>query len=126
MMQVERIDHLVLTAADVRKTARFYEEVCGMKPQRFDAGRLAVRLGSQKLNLNQRQPGDGPPTPLDFCLVTHASPAAIAKHLAVAEVDVGLGPVRRTGALGPMTSFYVLDPDANIVEISTYVATLDD
>jgi catechol 2,3-dioxygenase-like lactoylglutathione lyase family enzyme len=30
------------------------------------------------------------------------------------------GPVERTGALGPMTSVYLRDPDRNLVEISIY------
>jgi catechol 2,3-dioxygenase-like lactoylglutathione lyase family enzyme len=31
------------------------------------------------------------------------------------------GPVARTGALGPITSFYFRDPDGNLVELATYV-----
>ena len=30
------------------------------------------------------------------------------------------GPVAKTGALGPMRSVYVRDPDLNLVEISEY------
>ncbi len=30
------------------------------------------------------------------------------------------GPAPRTGATGPITSVYIRDPDANLVEISNY------
>ena len=36
-------------------------------------------------------------------------------------VGVALGPVPRTGALGPMQSVYCRDPDGNLVEIATYL-----
>ncbi|HET9024772.1 MAG TPA: VOC family protein, partial [Burkholderiaceae bacterium] len=37
-------------------------------------------------------------------------------------VPVLEGPVTRTGALGPITSVYFLDPDRNLIEVSTYGA----
>jgi catechol 2,3-dioxygenase-like lactoylglutathione lyase family enzyme len=30
------------------------------------------------------------------------------------------GPVKRTGATGPIESFYFRDPDGNLVEVSNY------
>ena len=30
------------------------------------------------------------------------------------------GPVRRTGATGPIRSVYVRDPDGNLIEVSNY------
>ena len=36
-------------------------------------------------------------------------------------LGVALGPVPRTGALGPMQSVYCRDPDGNLVEIATYL-----
>jgi catechol 2,3-dioxygenase-like lactoylglutathione lyase family enzyme len=30
------------------------------------------------------------------------------------------GPVEQAGALGPMTSVYLRDPDGNLVEVATY------
>jgi catechol 2,3-dioxygenase-like lactoylglutathione lyase family enzyme len=35
-------------------------------------------------------------------------------------VPIELGPVDRTGALGPMTSVYFRDPNHNLVEVSRY------
>ena len=31
------------------------------------------------------------------------------------------GPVRRTGARGPIDSIYIRDPDGNLIELSNYV-----
>lgn len=41
-------------------------------------------------------------------------------RLSGAGVEIELGPVPRNGALGPMTSVYFRDPDANLVEVSVY------
>jgi catechol 2,3-dioxygenase-like lactoylglutathione lyase family enzyme len=38
-------------------------------------------------------------------------------------VEILEGPVVRTGATGPITSFYFRDPDENLVEVATYAAT---
>jgi catechol 2,3-dioxygenase-like lactoylglutathione lyase family enzyme len=42
--------------------------------------------------------------------------------LSVAACDVPIeeGPVDRMGALGPIRSVYIRDPDANLVEVATY------
>ena len=56
-MRVEALDHLVLTVADVAATVRFYEDVLGMQPVRFDTAdgpsRWALMFGVQKINLHQ-------------------------------------------------------------------------
>jgi catechol 2,3-dioxygenase-like lactoylglutathione lyase family enzyme len=44
----------------------------------------------------------------------------VIAHLARCEVPVLEGPVRRTGATGPIQSVYFRDPDHNLIEVSTY------
>jgi catechol 2,3-dioxygenase-like lactoylglutathione lyase family enzyme len=65
-MQIERIDHLVLTVADLDRTLAFYADVLGMEPVMFGEGRRALAFGGQKINLHQaRQEIDPrPPTQL--------------------------------------------------------------
>jgi catechol 2,3-dioxygenase-like lactoylglutathione lyase family enzyme len=44
----------------------------------------------------------------------------VVAHLRREGVEIEVGPVARDGALGTMTSVYLRDPDANLVEISVY------
>ena len=52
-MRVTRIDHVVLTVADVEQTIAFYERALGMRAVTFGESRRALSLGDQKLNLHQ-------------------------------------------------------------------------
>jgi catechol 2,3-dioxygenase-like lactoylglutathione lyase family enzyme len=125
--RLERLDHLVLTVASIDKTVRFYAGVLGMTEVAFEDGRRALSFGQQKLNLHQAghefEPKAARPTPgsADLCLVADADPTTIAAWLHSRGVSVEEGPVARTGALGPITSFYFRDPDENLVELATYV-----
>ncbi len=42
-------------------------------------------------------------------------------HIASCGVEIIEGPVKRTGAVGPIESIYVRDPDGNLIEISNYL-----
>ncbi len=127
-MQVDRLDHFVLTVRNVDATISFYEKVLGMSAVTFGAGRKAISFGQSKINLH---PADAPispharhPTPgsADLCFIVSSPVAAIVEHLRRCGVAIEDGPVPRTGALGPITSVYFRDPDENLVEVSTYVA----
>lgn len=125
---LERIDHLVLTVADIPRTVDFYQRVLGMRHQVFGEGRSALAFGQQKLNLHQAgrefEPKAAHPLPgaIDLCLVTTWPLERLLAHLAAEGVAVEEGPVRRTGALGPIESVYVRDPDGNLIEIGRYLA----
>jgi catechol 2,3-dioxygenase-like lactoylglutathione lyase family enzyme len=128
---VERIDHVVLNCNDVEATASWYERVLGMRRETFGpTNRIALRFGEQKLNL--RPVGalaDDPDWVTgfveaagseDLCFVTRSRPDDVRAHLTDCGVDIVAGPVRRTGALGPMTSHYCRDIDGNLVETAVY------
>lgn len=125
---LERIDHLVLTVADIPRTVDFYQRVLGMRHEVFGEGRSALAFGQQKLNLHQAgrefEPKAAHPLPgaIDLCLVTTWPLDRLLAHLAAEGVAVEEGPVRRTGALGPIESVYVRDPDDNLIEIGRYLA----
>ena len=125
-MHIERIDHLVLTVKDIPATCDFYSRVLGMEVVTFGEGRKALAFGQSKINLHQQgrefEPKAAAPTPgsTDLCLVTLSRPQAVLAHLEACGVAVLDGPVRRTGALGPITSIYFRDPDANLIEVSSY------
>jgi uncharacterized cupin superfamily protein/catechol 2,3-dioxygenase-like lactoylglutathione lyase family enzyme len=123
---IDRIDHLVLTVADIEATCRFYVAALGMTVVTGEGGRTGLHFGHNKINLHQQgrewspraldpAPGSG-----DFCLVSHVPLATVQVRLAAAGIPVELGPVERPGALGPMTSFYFRDPDQNLVEVAFY------
>jgi catechol 2,3-dioxygenase-like lactoylglutathione lyase family enzyme len=44
----------------------------------------------------------------------------VVEHLGRLGVPIEEGPVDRTGAIGPIRSVYVRDPDGNLVELSVY------
>lgn len=122
-MRVLSIDHVVLTVRDLEATIAFYEAL-GMRREHFEGDRVALRFGEQKLNLHEagaeRRPHARAPTPgsADLCLLVADEPEALAGALADAGIAVELGPARRSGATGPLTSLYVRDPDGNLVELS--------
>ena len=64
------------------------------------------------------------PTPgsVDLCLITTSTLADVAAELAACGVAILEGPVDKTGATGPIRSIYFRDPDANLIEVSTYDA----
>jgi len=123
---IERLDHLVLTVADIEATVAFYECALNMRRERFGEGRVALRFGDQKLNLHQAgrelDPKALRPTPgsADLCFIATVPLQTIQAALARANVTVEEGPVPRTGALGPIRSLYFRDPDGNLLEVSVY------
>ena len=125
-MQVDRLDHIVLTVGDVAATCAFYECVLGMQVVTFAGGRKALSFGHQKINLHQAgrefEPKAHAPTPgsADICLITSTPLQEVIAHLAACKVDILEGPVQRTGAMGPITSVYFRDPDGNLIEVSNY------
>jgi catechol 2,3-dioxygenase-like lactoylglutathione lyase family enzyme len=125
-MRIDRLDHLVLTVADIDRTVEFYTRVLGMRAETFGEGRRALRFGRQKINLHQSgrefEPKAARPLPgsADLCFVTDVPLEDVQQHLAACGVSIEEGPVDRTGAIGPIRSVYLRDPDDNLVEVSNY------
>jgi catechol 2,3-dioxygenase-like lactoylglutathione lyase family enzyme len=127
-MKIDRLDHFVLTVADIDASCDFYARVLGMDVVSFGEGRKALAFGIQKINLHQHrhefEPKAQQPTPgsADFCLITSVPLDQVIDHLNQCGVAIEDGPVMRTGARGPIQSVYFRDPDANLVEVSNYAA----
>src|SRR5215208_6949182 len=119
-MQIEGLDHLVLTVGDVGRTRDFYEGVLGMEAVVFGEGRHALAFGRQKINLHEAgrefEPKATVPIPgsADLCFLTNTLMAEVVEHLGANGVEIFEGPVRRTGATGPLLSVYFRDPDQNL------------
>jgi catechol 2,3-dioxygenase-like lactoylglutathione lyase family enzyme len=124
---IDRLDHLVLTVTDAARTTDFYVRGLGMRAEPFGASRRALVLGRQKLNLHEAEgapvlPRATSPAPgsADLCFIAAQPLAAVETHLKHEGFEIELGPVPRTGAVGPIRSLYLRDPDGNLVEVSEY------
>jgi len=131
VINIDHIDHFVLTVASIEAACAFYSRVLGMDVVRFESmgtPRIALAFGPQKINLHQADAVPDPnvlkPTPgsADFCLITRTPMEEVRAHLARENVAVILGPVQRTGATGKLLSVYIRDPDLNLVEIANGLA----
>lgn len=125
-MNIESIDHIVLTVKDIEATCAFYAQVLGMDVTTFGVGRKALLFGAQKINLhehgNEFEPKAETPIPgsADLCFITKVPITQVIEHLSNNDVEVLEGPVNRTGAVGLITSTYFRDPDGNLIEVSNY------
>jgi len=126
-MKIKNIDHIVLTVSDIDATVDFYHNVLGMEVTSFAQGRTALTFGSQKLNLHQHgnefEPRARSPLPgsTDLCFITETPLIEAISQVRDKGVSIIEGPVHKTGALGPIQSFYFRDPDMNLIEVSNYV-----
>jgi catechol 2,3-dioxygenase-like lactoylglutathione lyase family enzyme len=126
---IDHVDHIVLTTRDKDACIRFYVDVLGMKLERFRTPteeRLALKFGSQKINLHEWGKEFEPrahvavPGSLDLCFIAATSLKEVVGKLKEKNILILEGPVAKTGAMGPMQSVYVRDPDLNLIEISEY------
>jgi len=116
----------VLTVNDIETSLDFYRNVLGMKVETFAKGRFALRFGLQKLNLhqygNEFEPKAKSPLPgsIDLCFITETPLDEAMSQVRAGGVHIIEGPVSKTGALGPIKSFYFRDPDMNLIEVANY------
>lgn len=106
---IERLDHLVLTVKDLEATCDFYSRVLGMEVVTFHGGRLSPKAFLPT------------PSSADLCFITSVPLQTVMEHLSTYGVEIIEGPVQRTGAVGPIQSIHMRDPDQNLIEVSTYV-----
>lgn len=97
-----------------------------MEKEVFGDGRVALKFGEQKFNLHEAgtefEPKAAYPTPgsADICLITNLPIQIAFDRVKSKGVEILEGIVPRTGANGPIESFYFRDPDQNLVEVSSY------
>ncbi len=128
---IDRIDHIVLTVTDIEVTTQYYEKTFGFEREFFKGPegqpRYALRFGQLKINLQDRDTetptkarvptiGSG-----DFCLISSVPLDDFIEHLKKNQIPIDVGPVPRRGALGPIRSVYLRDPDGNLVEVAEYI-----
>ena len=129
-MKLEKIDHVVITVKNLNKTIDFYTNILGMKLEKFSSLldnnqiRYAVSFGSQKINIHEEikpfkpnalNPSSGS---MDICFISKNKINDWVHHLVKKGINIEIGPEKKTGALGPILSIYIRDPDFNLIEIS--------
>jgi catechol 2,3-dioxygenase-like lactoylglutathione lyase family enzyme len=126
-MNISHIDHIVLTVRDIKATVDFYQTILGMDVETFGEGRTALKFGSQKINLHEYgkefEPTAESPTPgsVDLCFITDTVISEAMQLVRDQGILIIEGPVKKTGARGPIESFYFRDPDLNLIEVSNYL-----
>jgi len=126
---IRGIDHVSLPMRHTEQMVAFYRSL-GLHVAEHPHV-VSVYAGNQMINLHRpetwqregfdlRAPAATPPCG-DVCFVWEGSPDALTALLAQAGADVVEGPVPREGGRrARASSFYVRDPDGNLLELMTY------
>ncbi len=78
------------------------------------AQQVANEIGNEfKPRAQNATPGSA-----DLCLITETELEQAMAYVQACSVEIIEGPVVRTGATGKLLSFYIRDPDLNLIEIS--------
>ncbi|MFA3127981.1 VOC family protein [Acinetobacter pittii] len=126
-MKISHLDHLVLTVSNIESTCHFYQTVLGFEVITFKDDRKALKFGNQKINLHQQgnefEPKALQPTPgsADLCFISDTPISEVVAHLNQLNIQIEEGPIERTGAMHPILSVYIRDPDQNLIEISNNI-----
>lgn len=128
-MKISHLDHLVLTVSNIETTCHFYQTVLGFEVITFKGNRKALKFRNQKINLHQQgnefEPKALQPTPgsADLCFISATPISEVVAYLNQLNIQIEEGPVERTGAVHPILSVYIRDPDQNLIEISNILMT---
>lgn len=125
-VELDRLDHFALTVRDVEQTCVFYEKVLGMARESIGEGRVALRFGRQRININPNQneltrkaavpiPGSA-----EFCLVAATPLTDVVEHLRACGIDLEHGPAKSDASEGAVHSVWFRDPDGNLVQVASY------
>jgi catechol 2,3-dioxygenase-like lactoylglutathione lyase family enzyme len=129
MFSILGLDHVVLRASNVPRMVRFYCEAlgCTLERERTDLGLTQLRAGNALIDLVDvagelgRKGGAAPGREgrnMDhLCLrIEPFDPGAISAHLL--RLGVVPGEIKsRLGADGLGPSFYITDPEGNVIEL---------
>lgn len=121
---IRKLDHLVITTPDPAACLAFYE-LLGFE-SRAAGARYELHAGDFKINVHMRgrelephaariQPGSA-----DLCFEIGGDLDEWMAEVSARGIEVALGIVDRTGVRGSMRSFYVRDPDGNLLEFCSY------
>lgn len=127
LFQVKGVDHLVLRVSDLDRARNFYEEVLGCSLERSlpELGLYQFRAGAQLIDLVTLDSPLGGTTEVKpahrnqdhFCLILEPFNEEVLRRY-FNDLNVACSETReRYGAGGFGPSFYITDPDGNVVEL---------
>jgi len=61
------------------------------------------------------------PGSADLCLIIDTELTQAMAHVQRCQIEIIRSPVQRSGANGKLLSFYIRDPDQNLIEIANYI-----
>jgi extradiol dioxygenase family protein len=130
LVKGREMDPIVLRVRDVDTSLRFDTEVRGLQPERVEQCKAGeVRFSSVRLNDDTiidlypapaMEPiGRTAPRNQDhFCMVIEPTDLhELTSQFQAMDIDIQAGPGPRWGAHGNGTSWYIDDPDDNVVEL---------
>lgn len=124
--KLNRVDHIAITVRNIDTSVDFYTRILGMEHEVGAGGRHALRFGQQKINLHsykgEFQPAAKNPEygSQDLCFIIDGAIESVKEEIASKGIEIIEGIVDRHGALGPMKSLYLRDPDGNLIELAEY------
>lgn len=124
-MKIRNIDHFVITTSDLKACLDFYVGLVGMEHREIN-GHHNLYFPNGKISIHSRkgefQPAAEYPTcgSQDFCLIVDGDLKDVKAELEAKHAPIISDIVERHGAYGAMRSFYLRDPDGNLVELSSY------
>lgn len=121
---IKKIDHAVITTANPSNCIAFYERL-GFSVRKMDE-RYELFAGDFKINVHilgkellphavNIQHGSA-----DFCFEISGNLTEFKKDLETKDFTIEFDVVQRTGIKGNMQSFYLRDPDGNLLEFCSY------
>ncbi len=124
-MLIEDLDHIVLITKDLEACMHFYVEILGFTHREYE-GKHSLHFGTHKINIHT-YPGEFQPAAavtdygtLDICFVVKDRIEDIKAELIAHDIKIIKEIGIREGAMGPMKSLYVRDPDGNLIEFASY------
>jgi len=125
-IEITGVDHLVLNCADVSATAEWYRHAIGAEVETYDENLTALIVGRLRIRLRPTGAEDWvtaaieSPGALDICFETNNPVTEVIARWEAAGIALLEGPIRQSGARGPIDSVYTRDPDGNLVEVARY------
>ncbi|MEF9967627.1 MAG: hypothetical protein RR766_03865 [Longicatena sp.] len=124
MIDLKKIDHIVITTKNIRECVSFYKKIGFIAKDAVThwelyAGDFKINVHIEEKELEPKarfvQPGSA-----DICIEVNGSIENVKRELEERGILLETNIVMRHGAKGSMHSIYLRDSDENLIELSSY------